>query len=109
LEDKINLDSSRSSFFPAMPIITSTLSRSQGYPHAMSTQRLRNKTLLRKIRVLQIYPILYVILCLPGIASRISEAIGYHLKVLELLQASTQFIGLANAIAFELTRRMAPH
>jgi hypothetical protein len=92
-----------------MPIITSALSRSQGYPHAMSTQRLRNKTLLRKIRVLQIYPILYVILWLPGIASRISEAIGYHLKVLELLQASTQFIGLANAIAFELTRRMAPH
>ncbi|KAF1359587.1 hypothetical protein EJ07DRAFT_78926, partial [Lizonia empirigonia] len=53
-----------------------------------------------KIVLLNMYPVTYLILWLPGIANRIAEGMGYDVRWLIILQSSTQFIGLANAIVY---------
>lgn len=50
--------------------------------------------------LLNMYPVTYLILWLPGIANRIAEGMGYQVRVLVILQSSTQFIGLANAAVY---------
>lgn len=52
------------------------------------------------------YPIAYVILWMPGILNRIMEAAGHPSEVLGILQASTQFIGLANAITYGVNEHL---
>ncbi|KAH8824564.1 G protein-coupled glucose receptor regulating Gpa2-domain-containing protein [Flagelloscypha sp. PMI_526] len=49
-----------------------------------------------KIMLMNAYPLSYMILWIPGIINRIIEATGHSSHVSQLLQASTQFIGLAN-------------
>mgnify|MGYP004509168237 CR=1 FL=1 len=53
-----------------------------------------------KMLLLNMYPVTYLILWLPGIANRIAEGIGHEVRVLVVLQSSTQFIGLANATVY---------
>lgn len=53
-----------------------------------------------KIVLLNMYPVTYLILWLPGIANRIAEGMGHDVRWLVILQSSTQFIGLANAIVY---------
>ena len=55
---------------------------------------------VQKTMLLNAYPVLYIILWIPGIANRIAEATNNPLYVLRILQSATQFIGLANAITF---------
>ncbi|KAH9224328.1 hypothetical protein DL95DRAFT_379269 [Leptodontidium sp. 2 PMI_412] len=55
---------------------------------------------IQKAMLLHAYPIFYILLWLPGIAMRISQATGHYSYVLQVMQASTQFIGFANAITF---------
>ncbi|KAH7327066.1 hypothetical protein BKA65DRAFT_61861 [Rhexocercosporidium sp. MPI-PUGE-AT-0058] len=55
---------------------------------------------IQKAMLLHAYPIFYIVLWLPGIAMRISQATGHSSYVLQVMQASTQFIGFANAITF---------
>jgi hypothetical protein len=55
---------------------------------------------VRKILRMRSYPTLCVILWIPGIANRLVEASGGSSKVLQLMQASTQFVGLANAVTY---------
>ena len=50
-----------------------------------------------KMLLLNMYPVTYLILWLPGIANRIAEGMGYSVHALVVLQSSTQFIGAANA------------
>lgn len=50
-----------------------------------------------KILLLNIYPITYLLLWLPGIANRVAESAGCQVRALVVAQCSTQFIGLANA------------
>jgi hypothetical protein len=50
--------------------------------------------------LLNAYPILYIIFWIPGIANRLAEASNNPLYFLRILQSTTQFIGLANAITF---------
>lgn len=56
----------------------------------------KRKTLL----LLSGYPLFYVVLWLPGIANRVAEATGHPVRVLAILQASTTYIGFANAVTF---------
>lgn len=42
------------------------------------------------------YPLAYIILWIPGIASRLAESVGGSPRWLKVLQASTQYIGLVN-------------
>ncbi|KAJ3560740.1 hypothetical protein NPX13_g9200 [Xylaria arbuscula] len=59
---------------------------------------------VRRMLLLRGYPMLYVILWIPGIVSRLLQAAGNEAaansRVLIGLQASTQFVGLANAITY---------
>jgi hypothetical protein len=50
--------------------------------------------------LLNAYPIFYILLWIPGLANRIAEATGHEVYILEVLQASTQLIGFANAVTF---------
>lgn len=62
---------------------------------------------IKKMLLLNGYPICYVILWIPGIANRIMEASGNtsNKRVLDILQASTQFVGFANAITYGLNQQ----
>lgn len=60
----------------------------------------RKQREIRRVLLLNAYPIAYVILWTPGIANRIVELTGHSSRVLNILQSSTQFIGLANAITY---------
>lgn len=53
-----------------------------------------------KIMLLNMYPVTYLILWIPGIANRIAEATGHNIRALVILQSSTQYIGLANATVY---------
>ncbi|KAI0199941.1 G protein-coupled glucose receptor regulating Gpa2-domain-containing protein [Astrocystis sublimbata] len=59
---------------------------------------------VRRMLVLNGYPMLYVVLWIPGITSRFLQASGNNVvansRVLMGLQASTQFVGLANAVTY---------
>ncbi|KAI9838738.1 MAG: hypothetical protein M1838_004538 [Thelocarpon superellum] len=61
---------------------------------------------IKKTLLLNAYPIMYIILWLPGIANRIAEASGHPTIVLGIMQASTQYVGLANAITYGLNERI---
>ncbi|KAF8626425.1 hypothetical protein AX15_004887 [Amanita polypyramis BW_CC] len=55
---------------------------------------------IRKILLLNAYPLAYIILWIPGIINRSLEATGHMNTVVEILQASTQLVGLANALTY---------
>ncbi|CAL3970132.1 unnamed protein product [Diplocarpon coronariae] len=55
---------------------------------------------IQRAMLLHAYPILYIILWIPGISMRIVDATGGKSTVLTYMQASTQFIGIANALTF---------
>ncbi|KAJ5041812.1 uncharacterized protein L3040_005378 [Drepanopeziza brunnea f. sp. 'multigermtubi'] len=66
--------------------------RSQGKrDHQLSIQR---------AMLLHAYPIFWIVLWIPGIAMRITQASGGKSRFLEFAQSSTQFIGFANALTF---------
>ncbi|KAL1620559.1 hypothetical protein SLS56_009585 [Neofusicoccum ribis] len=50
--------------------------------------------------LLNMYPVTYLILWLPGIANRIAESTGNYNHALGILQSSTQYIGFANACVY---------
>ena len=52
------------------------------------------------------YPIFYVILSIPGITNRLVEAWGGSSKILQIMQASIQYVGLANAITYGWNERI---
>jgi hypothetical protein len=52
---------------------------------------------IQKLLLFNAYPVAYIILWIPGILNRFVELTGHTSRTLEILQASTQFVGLANA------------
>ncbi|KAK6542304.1 hypothetical protein TWF694_006264 [Orbilia ellipsospora] len=61
---------------------------------------------IRRILLLNAYPAMYIILWIPGIINRLIEASGGSSPVMQVLQASTQFVGLANAITYGWNERV---
>ncbi|KAF3929726.1 hypothetical protein AA313_de0209220 [Arthrobotrys entomopaga] len=61
---------------------------------------------IRRILLLNAYPAMYIILWIPGIINRLIEASGSSSPVMQVLQASTQFVGLANAITYGWNERV---
>jgi hypothetical protein len=53
-----------------------------------------------KMLLLNMYPVTYLILWMPGLANRIAEGMGHSQRALVIMQSSTQFIGLANAAVY---------
>ncbi|KAK8191024.1 uncharacterized protein BKA78DRAFT_251343, partial [Phyllosticta capitalensis] len=72
------------------------------YPRPSTSQR--NAAVEREVRrmlLLNAYPIMYIALWTPGITSRLAEAaLGHQVRWLAVAAASTQYVGLANAITY---------
>jgi hypothetical protein len=83
-------------------ITTTTAPPTQFQAHSQKVERD-----IKKMLLLNGYPICYVILWIPGITNRIMEASGNtsNKRVLNILQASTQFIGFANAVTYGLNQQ----
>lgn len=62
---------------------------------------------VEKVLLLNAYPLLYVILWLPGLANRLVEATGNSSQLAQVLQCTTQFVGLANAFTFGWNEQVA--
>jgi hypothetical protein len=63
---------------------------------------------IKRMMLLNAYPIMYVLLWIPGLMNRLLEASGNPPQggLLSALQCSSQFIGLANAITYGLSRQI---
>ncbi|KAK6522422.1 hypothetical protein TWF281_002983 [Arthrobotrys megalospora] len=61
---------------------------------------------VRRILLLNAYPAMYILLWIPGIVNRLIEASGGKSSAMQILQASTQFVGLANAITYGWNERV---
>jgi hypothetical protein len=55
------------------------------------------ETHIQKLLLFNAYPAAYIILWIPGILNRFIELSGHSSRPVAILQASTQFVGLANA------------
>ncbi|UPK92194.1 hypothetical protein LCI18_003129 [Fusarium solani-melongenae] len=61
---------------------------------------------LKRMLLLNGYPIAYIILWIPGMANRLAESVGTSPQWLTSLQACTQFIGMVNALTYGFTEQM---
>ncbi|GAB7345805.1 hypothetical protein MBLNU457_4066t2 [Dothideomycetes sp. NU457] len=77
----------------------------QRLPPAVNARTIR-QTQINRLMILKAYPILYIVLWLPGIANRIAEATGHPTRALQILQASTQFIGFADSVTYLIQDRL---
>ena len=55
---------------------------------------------IQKMLLLNAYPLAYIILWIPGIVNRLIEATGRENGAAEIIQASWQLVGLANAVTY---------
>jgi hypothetical protein len=89
---------------PTSPIRATTVESSgpiQTSSAQEETRQARNvEREIKKMLLLNAYPVLYIILWTPGMLNRLVEATGHKSRVLSILQCSTQYIGLANAITY---------
>ncbi len=60
-----------------------------------------------KILLLNAYPIAYIVLWIPGLCNRLVEASGHTSRVLQLMQATTQFVGFTNALTYGWNENVA--
>lgn len=73
---------------------------------AVDARRRETERCIRRAFLLNAYPIMYIILWLPAIMNRISDASGHRSRALTIMQCSTQFVGLANAITYGLNEKV---
>ncbi|TFK35764.1 hypothetical protein BDQ12DRAFT_759106 [Crucibulum laeve] len=62
---------------------------------------------IQRILLLNAYPLAYIVLLVPGLVNRLIEASGKTSRVMQVLQASTQFVGLANALTYGWNEKIA--
>jgi len=62
---------------------------------------------IQRALLLNAYPLAYIILWIPGIANRLIEATGHVSTVTQFLQATTQLVGLANALTYGWNEKVA--
>lgn len=75
------------------------------FPQRRQTRKMERE--IKRMLLLNAYPIMYVILWVPGLVNRFMEATGRtgaasasERRALAALQASSQFVGLANAVTY---------
>lgn len=85
------------------PLTRPGTSDSNAPPHAKRTEREVKRMLL-----MNAYPILYVLLWIPGLVNRLLQATGAtpSSRVLDALQAASVFIGFANAVTYGFNRHL---
>ncbi|KAH9884055.1 hypothetical protein F4778DRAFT_573550 [Xylariomycetidae sp. FL2044] len=79
-------------------------------PTGLSHPQQQAERNIKKMLLLNGYPIMYVILWIPGLVNRVMEASGNtsNTRVLAILQCSTQFVGFANAVTYGLNQSWRP-
>jgi hypothetical protein len=94
--------SSRKAPPPALnnPKVDATATTGSEFPQRRQTRQMERE--IKRMLLLNAYPIMYVILWIPGLVNRFLEATGNtsQSRVLAALQSSSQFIGLANALTY---------
>ncbi|KAG7118231.1 hypothetical protein HYQ44_005374 [Verticillium longisporum] len=82
---------------PANRTMRSTLSE---FPIRQDSHQVERE--IKKMMFLNAYPIMYVLLWIPGLVNRLLQASGNALgpRTMAALQVSTQFVGLANALTY---------
>ncbi|KAF6817223.1 hypothetical protein CPLU01_13631 [Colletotrichum plurivorum] len=70
------------------------------FPIRKQTRKVERE--IKRMMLLNAYPVMYVLLWIPGLTNRLMEASGNtsQSRVLAALQSSSQYIGLANAITY---------
>ncbi|OHX01140.1 glucose receptor git3 protein [Colletotrichum incanum] len=70
------------------------------FPIRKQTRKVERE--IKRMMLLNAYPVMYVVLWIPGLVNRLMEASGNNSqsRVLAALQSSSQYIGLANAITY---------
>ncbi|KAF9881554.1 hypothetical protein CkaCkLH20_00700 [Colletotrichum karsti] len=70
------------------------------FPIRKQTRKVERE--IKRMMLLNAYPVMYVLLWIPGLVNRLMEASGNNSqsRVLAALQSSSQYIGLANAITY---------
>ncbi|KAI1259212.1 G protein-coupled glucose receptor regulating Gpa2-domain-containing protein [Xylariaceae sp. FL1019] len=61
---------------------------------------------VRRMLLMNGYPIAYIVLWIPGIANRLAESVGDSPTWLTALQSLTQYIGLINAITYGVSEQV---
>lgn len=61
---------------------------------------------VKKMLLMNGYPLAYIILWIPGIANRLAESVGGSPRWLSAMQASTQYIGIINAVTYGMNEQM---
>ncbi|VUC23762.1 unnamed protein product [Clonostachys rosea] len=61
---------------------------------------------VKKMLLMNGYPLAYIILWIPGIANRLAESVGQSPRWLKALQASTQYVGLVNSLTYGISEQM---
>ncbi|KAJ4402648.1 hypothetical protein N0V82_010753 [Gnomoniopsis sp. IMI 355080] len=76
------------------------------FPTRRQTRHMERE--IKKMLLLNAYPIMYVLLWIPGLVNRFMEATGHssNSRVLAALQASSQFVGLANALTYGFNAKL---
>ncbi|PNY23879.1 Uncharacterized protein TCAP_06183 [Tolypocladium capitatum] len=82
----------------------------QGIPSSDDTQfqasRMPAAPNVKKMLLMNGYPLAYIILWIPGISNRLAESVGGAPRWLNALQACTQYIGLFNAVTYGMNEQM---
>ncbi|PFH61464.1 hypothetical protein XA68_17295 [Ophiocordyceps unilateralis] len=61
---------------------------------------------LKKMLLMNGYPLAYIVLWLPGMINRLAESVGHSPRWLRALQSSTQFIGFVNAFTYGFSEHL---
>lgn len=83
-----------------------TIESAAAKPLSATRQRKNVEREIKKTLLLNAYPLLYILLWAPGLINRLVEASGHKSRVLTIMQCSTQFVGLANAITYGLNEHL---
>lgn len=87
-------------------VIQGTSSSSTGDAAPFEASRMPAAPNVRKMLLMNGYPLAYIILWIPGLSNRLAESVGGSPRWLSALQASTQYIGLINAVTYGLNEQM---
>ncbi|KAI8716085.1 hypothetical protein NCS52_00901400 [Fusarium sp. LHS14.1] len=91
------------------PFPTETLHTNTTQQSSINVEPSRNAPAspnLKRMLLLNGYPIAYIILWIPGMANRLAESVGSSPQWLTSLQACTQFVGMVNALTYGFTEQM---
>ncbi|RDW82358.1 hypothetical protein BP6252_03470 [Coleophoma cylindrospora] len=88
-------------------IITTQVSTKSPVPKPLTRESIRERELrIQKLLLFNAYPIAYILLLFPGILNRFLELTGHKSRAVTIAQASTQFVGLANALVYGYNERI---